>query len=193
MQPSPDRPSPTSRPILIATRHAPLRTRRSRLATTGLPVSRHRHGNVVGLRRRTDKFLHGAEHAVEQAMRAGKLVPAQREWAIAYCAADPRGFAAFTARQPALLAGELNLGGDPRAPLPPERARGKNLPGCSSRQSTAHSTQPHGGPRGRCSRRMSKNDTYYRVIIPLRLLYAPPMLVAVRAHNLFIARNQYPK
>lgn len=66
---------------------------------------------------RAERAREKAEHSVEQAIREGKLVPAQREWAIAYCAADPRGFAAFAARQPALLAGETNLGGDPRTAL----------------------------------------------------------------------------
>jgi phage I-like protein len=56
-----------------------------------------------------------AERKVDEAIRAGKLVPAQREWAVTYCSADPRGFGAFSARQPAVLAGEMNLGGDPRA------------------------------------------------------------------------------
>ena len=56
-----------------------------------------------------------AEHAVDAAIRSGKLVPAHREWAIAYCAADPRGFESFAARQPVVLPGELNLSGDPRA------------------------------------------------------------------------------
>jgi phage I-like protein len=56
-----------------------------------------------------------AEHAVDVAIRSGKLVPAHREWAIAYCAADPRGFDTFAARQPVVLPGEMNLGGDPRA------------------------------------------------------------------------------
>jgi phage I-like protein len=56
-----------------------------------------------------------AEHAVDAAIRSGKLVPAHREWAIAYCAADPRGFDNFAARQPVVLPGELNLSGDPRA------------------------------------------------------------------------------
>jgi phage I-like protein len=40
---------------------------------------------------------------VDEAMRAGKLTPAQREWAVEYCAADPRGFEAFVAKQPAVL------------------------------------------------------------------------------------------
>ena len=37
------------------------------------------------------------------AIRAGKLVPAHREWAIAYCAADARGFDTFAAQQPSVL------------------------------------------------------------------------------------------
>lgn len=64
---------------------------------------------------KTQQTRDRAEHAVDAAMRAGKLVPAQREWAVAYCSADPNGFGAFVARQPAVLVGEMNLGGDPRA------------------------------------------------------------------------------
>jgi phage I-like protein len=40
-----------------------------------------------------------AERLVD-AIRAGKLLPAQRAWATAYCAADAAGFRAFVARQP---------------------------------------------------------------------------------------------
>ncbi len=54
-----------------------------------------------------------AAHTVEDAIRAGKIVPAQREWAISYCAADPRAFAAFAKRQPSILGGDLGLGGEP--------------------------------------------------------------------------------
>jgi|GEM_PF-348827 phage I-like protein len=56
---------------------------------------------------RAERAHEKAEHAVNEAIRAGKLVPAQREWAVAYCAADPDGFRAFVARQPAMLAGEM--------------------------------------------------------------------------------------
>lgn len=42
-----------------------------------------------------------AERAVDDAIKAGKLIPAQRQWAISYCQADFKGFAAFVARQPA--------------------------------------------------------------------------------------------
>ena len=47
-----------------------------------------------------------AEHAVSEALRAGKLVPAQRDWAIAYCAADFQDFSKFISRQPTLALGE---------------------------------------------------------------------------------------
>ncbi len=69
--------------------------------------------NTLKMERAREK----AEHAVDAAIRSGKLVPAHREWAISYCAADPKGFAGFAARQPVVLPGELNLGGDPRAAL----------------------------------------------------------------------------
>ena len=47
-----------------------------------------------------------AERAVTEALRAGKLVPAQREWAIAYCTADSQDFSNFISRQPTLALGE---------------------------------------------------------------------------------------
>lgn len=47
-----------------------------------------------------------AEHAVSEALRAGKLVPAQRDWAIAYCTADFQDFSSFISRQPTLALGE---------------------------------------------------------------------------------------
>ena len=56
-----------------------------------------------------------AAHTVEEAIRAGKIVPAQREWAIAYCAADARGFQAFAAKQPSILGENLGLSGEPPA------------------------------------------------------------------------------
>ena len=55
--------------------------------------------NALKMQRAREK----AEHAVDEAIRSGKLVPAHREWAIAYCAADPRGFDTFAARQPVVL------------------------------------------------------------------------------------------
>jgi len=46
-----------------------------------------------------------AEHRVESAMKAGKIAPAQRQWAIAYCQSDAEAFDDFIKRQPALIAG----------------------------------------------------------------------------------------
>lgn len=66
-----------------------------------------------------------SEHAVAEAMRAGKLVPAQREWAIAYGIADFEGFESFVARQPALALGEQL----PSVPRGSERGAGEALAG----------------------------------------------------------------
>jgi phage I-like protein len=66
---------------------------------------------------RAERAKEAAEHAVDEAMRAGKLTPAQREWAVSYCAADPAGFGAFAARQPAVLKGEMPLGEKPGAAM----------------------------------------------------------------------------
>jgi phage I-like protein len=64
---------------------------------------------------KADRARERAAHTVEEAIRAGKIVPAQREWAIAYCAADTRGFQAFAAKQPSILSENLGLGGEPPA------------------------------------------------------------------------------
>jgi phage I-like protein len=53
---------------------------------------------------RAERAGERAERAVDDAIKAGKLIPAQRQWAISYCQADFKGFAAFAARQPAAFA-----------------------------------------------------------------------------------------
>jgi len=56
-----------------------------------------------------------ASFRVDAAMKSGKLVPAQREWAIAYCQANLNGFEDFIARQPAMVAGvSPGFDGEPR-------------------------------------------------------------------------------
>ena len=64
---------------------------------------------------RAERTRERAAHKVEEAIRAGKIVPAQREWAIAYCAADARGFQAFVAKQPSIIGENLALAGEPPA------------------------------------------------------------------------------
>lgn len=44
-----------------------------------------------------------AEAAVRQAMSAGKLAPAMRDWALGYATKDPEGFAAWAEKAPAIL------------------------------------------------------------------------------------------
>ncbi|MGB6554934.1 MAG: phage protease, partial [Candidatus Binataceae bacterium] len=62
---------------------------------------------------RAERARDRAAQAVDEATRAGKLVPAQREWAIAYCAADPAGFSSFVARQPAILGAAAGFDREP--------------------------------------------------------------------------------
>ncbi len=58
-----------------------------------------------------------AAAAVDEATAAGKVAPAQREWALGYARADAAGFAAFVAAAPAILAAGP-IGGRPAAPDP---------------------------------------------------------------------------
>lgn len=51
------------------------------------------------------------ERAVNEAVSAGKITPAQREWAISYHARDPRGFSAFVASAPTIVAQGSDHGG----------------------------------------------------------------------------------
>jgi len=69
---------------------------------------------------RAERARERAAQAVDEAMRGGKLVPAQREWAIAYCAADPAGFSSFVARQPEILGAQAGFTGQP--PMAPGAA-----------------------------------------------------------------------
>jgi phage I-like protein len=47
-----------------------------------------------------------AERTVTEALRARKILPTQKEWALAYCSADPAGFAAFIGKQPTFIANQ---------------------------------------------------------------------------------------
>jgi phage I-like protein len=44
-----------------------------------------------------------ADRLVEEAMRAGKVSPAQRSWALEYCRRDPEGFRTYKERAPKLV------------------------------------------------------------------------------------------
>lgn len=47
--------------------------------------------------------------AVTAAMSAGKVAPAQKEWATAYAAQDPAGFAAFVSASPVIVSAQAQL------------------------------------------------------------------------------------
>ena len=57
-----------------------------------------------------------AERSVAVAIEAGKITPAQKEWATAYAAKDPEGFAGYVAAAPKLLSGGAGLTVRPQAP-----------------------------------------------------------------------------
>jgi phage I-like protein len=66
-----------------------------------------KHPMVLSLNRalndmRGERSKEKAERMVDDAIAAGKLIPAQREWAVTYCTADLTGFQKFIGAQPAL-------------------------------------------------------------------------------------------
>lgn len=52
-----------------------------------------------------------ADDAVDLALKAGKITPAQKDWARSYALSDPKGFGAFVEKAPQVVPmGELDLG-----------------------------------------------------------------------------------
>jgi phage I-like protein len=52
---------------------------------------------------KTERQEEKAQAAVEEALKAGKLQPSQRDWALDYARHDPAGFEAFTAKAPRII------------------------------------------------------------------------------------------
>jgi phage I-like protein len=71
---------------------------------------------------RVERARERAERAVDDAIKAGKLIPAQRQWAISYCQADFKGFGAFAARQPAAFGEAFESATSTFTPPPPAHA-----------------------------------------------------------------------
>jgi phage I-like protein len=95
---------------------------------------------AAGLRERTEELAalkarlaaESASRAVEEALLAGKVSPAQQDWALEYFRRDPEGFATYVARAPKLVpVGELlTLRGENRGAadlLPEEMALCRSL------------------------------------------------------------------
>ena len=52
-----------------------------------------------------------ADEAVTLALKAGKITPAQKEWATSYALSDPKGFGSFVEKAPQIVPmGEIELG-----------------------------------------------------------------------------------
>jgi phage I-like protein len=71
---------------------------------------------------RAERASERAERAVDDAIKAGKLIPAQRQWALSYCQADFKGFAAFAARQPAAFGAGFDSAAASFTPAPARAA-----------------------------------------------------------------------
>jgi Mu-like prophage I protein len=99
---------------------AAMRRARS-LTATAFRARMARDPMVLGLNRaigelRGQRAAEKAVVRVDAAIAAGKLVPAQREWAIAYCAADAAGFNRFVGAQPAFALAAEGMPGSPASP-----------------------------------------------------------------------------
>lgn len=56
-----------------------------------------------------------AERTVADAIKSGKIAPALKEWGVAYCRQDPKGFEAFVAKAPVIADGSTLAEGEPPA------------------------------------------------------------------------------
>lgn len=68
-----------------------------------VPVAMHQQVAAELARLQAEIAAQRAEAAVSDAMRAGKLAPTQKDWALAYASRDAEGFAAFIAAQPVIV------------------------------------------------------------------------------------------
>lgn len=78
-----------------------------------VPIAEHRAlaARVDQLDR--DRAAEKATAAVDEAIKAGKVTPAGRDWAVAYAQKDPDGFAAFVKAQPVIVQGGEMVGNWP--------------------------------------------------------------------------------
>jgi phage I-like protein len=92
---------------LLAARPTTAAAAREADPTRFVPIAEYERTAAELNRLRAAQARERAEQEVGAAMRAGKIAPAQREWAIAYCQADAEAFRGFVARQPPLLTAGL--------------------------------------------------------------------------------------
>lgn len=71
-----------------------------------------------------------ADEAVEMALKAGKITPAQRDWAKSYALSDPKGFAGFVELAPAAVTMSEVAGGAATVALKAEELTGDAMLAC---------------------------------------------------------------
>jgi len=71
-----------------------------------VPMSQHKAVADELARLQAEVARQKAEAAVSEAMRAGKLAPALKDWAMGYASRDPEGFAAWAAAAPVIVSAQ---------------------------------------------------------------------------------------
>ncbi|MEW6250018.1 MAG: phage protease, partial [Planctomycetota bacterium] len=71
-----------------------------------VPMSQHKAVADELARLQAEVARQKAEAAVSEAMRAGKLAPALKDWAMGYASHDPEGFAAWAAAAPVIVSAQ---------------------------------------------------------------------------------------
>lgn len=84
-----------------------------------------------------------ADEAVDLALKAGKLVPTQKDWAKSYALSDPKGFAGFVEKAPQVVPmGEV--AGDATLPLKATELTGDALLACKQLGVSAEDIEKYG-------------------------------------------------
>lgn len=73
-----------------------------------VPMAQHKAVADELARLQAEVAAQKAEAAVSAAMRAGKLAPALKDWALAYASRDPEGFAAWAEKAPVIMQAEAD-------------------------------------------------------------------------------------
>lgn len=85
-----------------------------------------------------------ADEAVETALKAGKLTPAQKDWAKSYALSDPKGFAGFVEKAPQVVTMEEIAGGADTAALKATELTGDAMLACKQIGVSAEDIKQYG-------------------------------------------------
>ncbi len=85
-----------------------------------------------------------ADEAVELALKAGKITPAQKEWAKSYALSDPKGFAGFVEKAPQVVPMGEAAGGSTTLSLKADELTGDAMLACKQLGVTAEDIAKYG-------------------------------------------------